>query len=181
VPGRTAQDAVEAYLEPIRQALGCLDAVVKVVRTGGRALNQDGAWVANGGSGILLPRVGALHLKQKFRVVEVDPRQHDIAAGRLRVTTLSYNYKLEDGDGHELWMMHWHPDSPSTFTNPHLHLKGHPGHRPTPRQTVEDAVKWAQLDGAPVRRTDWQAVLALTEGPHKLYRTWSVTPDEPHG
>ncbi len=173
MPGRTAEAAVAGYLQPIRQALGCLDAVATVVRTGGRALGQEGSWVANGAGGVLIPRVGSLRLMQTFRVVEVDPEKHDAPKGHLRVTTLSYNYKMEDGDHHWLWMMHWHPSGSSSFVQPHLHLKGHPGHRPTSRFTVEDAVRWAHEDGAPMRKQDWQNVLALTEGPHLLYRTWS--------
>jgi len=179
VPGRTPHEAVERYLEPIRDVLGCLAAVTHIARTGGHALHQNGAWVVNGGSGVILPHVGVLQARQQFRVVECDPARHDTTEGKYRITTLAYDYELDDQERRPLWKMHWHPTGMSDTKYPHLHLPGQPGHRATPRMLVEHAVRWARNDGAMMRREDWADVLTLTEAEHVLYRSWSSTPTPP--
>lgn len=129
--GRTAHEAVERYLDPIRDALGCLDAAAHIDRSGGYTVHQDGAWVVNGGSGIKLPGVGTFQVRQQFRVVECDPDRHDVTEGHFRITTLAYDYELGDQDGGWRWKMHWHPTGKSAATYPHIHLPRHPGHRAT--------------------------------------------------
>lgn len=180
MPGRTPHEAVERYLDPIREVLGCLDGVAHVDRTGGRLLHGEGAWVVNGGSGIDLARVGVLQARQRFRVVECDPAKHDTSEGMLRVTTLAYDYQLNGTDGQPRWKMHWHPIGHSDVIYPHLHLPGVlTGHRATSRMLVEHAVRWAHNDGAEMRRDDWADVLMMSEAHHVLYRTWSSVPETP--
>lgn len=177
--GRTAHEAVERYLDPIRDALGCLDAAAHIDRHGGYTVHQDGAWVLNGGSGVKLPGVGTSQVRQQFRVVECDPDLHDVTEGHFRITTLAYDYELSDQDGGWRWKMHWHPTGKSAATYPHIHLPSHPGHRATPRMLVEHAVRWANNDGAKMRRDDWEDVLAQSETNHIRDRSWSSIPRPP--
>jgi len=130
----------------------------------------------NDGSGMVLPRVGVLNARQRFRVVECDPDKHDTTEGLLRVTTLAYDYEMKDDTNSWLWRMHWHPTGNSAATHPHVHLPTMAGHLATPRMLIEHAVKWAHEFGATMRRDDWENVLALSEANHVLYRSWSSIP-----
>jgi hypothetical protein len=41
---------------------------------------------------------------------------------RWTVTVSSYTYSIFDSDQQELLAFHWHPDSRSSITHPHLHI-----------------------------------------------------------
>jgi hypothetical protein len=75
-------------------------------------------------------------------------------AKRFRVTTLSYNYRLEHPGGGDRWRMHWHPEGISDVRKPHLHIPPDlKVHRPCDRMTFENAIRWCIEDGAPLACT----------------------------
>jgi hypothetical protein len=122
--------------------------------------------------------VGTFHASMRFQVIDTDPATNDLGKP-LRVTTLAYNYKLEQRGG-DLWRMHWHPDGRSDTREPHLHVPPDlKVHRPCDRMTLETAIRWCIGDGAPLLCTPQEAEeqLLLSETPHKLHRTWASSHD----
>ena len=177
MPGDTPHEAVTAFLKPLRDALSVLDGVghIGVPRHGLLVKYRPVAWVLNGGNGMKLGDIGILHALMKFQVIDADPSTNELKKP-LRVTTLSYNYKLEQPDGCDKWRMHWHPDGLSDAREPHLHVPPDlKVHRPCDRMTFETAIRWCIKDGAPLNRSLREAedFLAEVEAPHRLHRTWS--------
>lgn len=119
------------------------------------------------------------YAEQAYKIVECDPAKHDMSLGPYRVTTTMYAYELTV-DGYLAWQMHWHPDGQGDEYRPHFHLPGR-DHLPSARHTIEDAVEWCIRYGAESVVEGWQARLAASKGLHELYRSWSVTPNEPRG
>lgn len=134
MPGDTPQEAVTAFLEPLRNAVCVLDGcgAITVSRRGGWVKGEIYSWVLNAGQGMKLGDVGTFHASMRFRIIETDPATNDFGK-HLRVTTLGYNYKLEQPSG-DAWRMHWHPDGMSDVREPHLHFPPDFGvHRPCDR------------------------------------------------
>lgn len=178
MPGRTPRDAVEAYLDPLRDALKVLDGVAKlsVSPKGGFRAGVRYSWVLNGADGMNLGPAGRFIASMEFEVIETDPAKNEFGHP-LRVTARSYHYKLRGRDGVDRWRMHWHPGGRSRVTAPHLHLPPDlKQHWPTGRMTLENAVGWCIESGAPVTTEDAgkaQEALTLIEAPHRLYRSWT--------
>lgn len=178
MPGRTAQEAVQNYIEPLRRALGCLDGYAQI-RVSSRVdrVGDVGAWILNGPDGMELKNFGVLHAQQSFELVEADPEKFDTSIGKLRVSTRMYIYRVVHREWELRW--HWHPEGNSPEHRPHIHpsmdLKAH---LPTPRFSLEEVVEACISLGARPAREDWSARLAETDGIHKLYRTWSNDPSE---
>ncbi|MGH3355691.1 MAG: hypothetical protein ACRDOJ_07305 [Nocardioidaceae bacterium] len=183
MPGDNPQEAVTAFLQPLKAALGVLDGrgVIAVPRQGLWVKYRAYSWVLNAGQGMKLGGIGTLHASMKFQVIETDPATNDFGKP-LRVTTLAYNYKLEPPGGSDLWRMHWHPDGRSEVREPHLHTPPDLDvHRPCDRMTFETAIRWCIEDGAPLTCAAQEAEdqLLVAETPHKLHRTWSSPLDRP--
>lgn len=182
MPGDTPQEAVTAFLSPLKEAVSVLDGrgAITVNRHGGWARGQTYSWVLNAGQGMKLGNVGTFHASMLFKVIDTDPTTNDFGK-HLRVTTLGYNYKLEQAGG-DVWRMHWHPDGVSHVRVPHLHVPPeYQVHRPCERMTFENAIRWCIEDGAPLTctRSEAEGHLLLTETPHKLHRSWSSPLDRP--
>jgi hypothetical protein len=96
VPGDSPQEAVTAFLEPLRAALSVLDGAgaIAVPRHGSWTKGKTYSWVLNAGRGMKLGDAGTLHASMQFRIIDTDPTTNDFGKP-LRVTTLGYNYKLE--------------------------------------------------------------------------------------
>ncbi len=183
MPGDSPHEAVTAFLEPLRDALAVLDGPggITVPRSGSWTKGRTYSWILNAGGGMRLQGVGTFHASMQFQIIDTDPTTNDLGK-RLRVTTLAYNYKLEQPDGRDLWRMHWHPDGQSDIREPHLHVPPElKVHRPCDRATFETAIRWCIGDGAPLVCTLQEAEdqLLLSETPHKLHRTWASPHDRP--
>jgi len=177
MPGRTPQEAVAAFLEPLREALKVLDAVtnISVAPKGGYYRGGRYAWVLNGSRGASLGSAGTLFAEMEFEIVDCDPDSNEFGHP-LRVSTRSYHYKLRAPDGSDHWRMHWHPEGNSPVTWAHLHLApNHKRHRASERMTFEKTISWCAADEAPLTCTLAEANnrLSLTEAPHRLYRSWA--------
>jgi hypothetical protein len=183
VPGNSPQEAVTAFLVPLKDALSVLNGpgAITVSRHGSWIKGKTYLWVVNAGDGMKLGDVGTLHASMQFRVIDTDPVTNDFGKP-LRVTTLAYNYKLEQPSGRDLWRMHWHPDGVSAVREPHLHVQPDLKiHRPCDRMTFETAIRWCIKDGAALVCTPQEAedLLLLSETPHRLNRTWASPLDRP--
>jgi hypothetical protein len=183
MPGRTPAEALRAFLDPLRRALTVLDGHANLTLNSRGGVRQGGryAWSLNAGDGMDLGSIGLFQASMNFEIVDSDPAQHDEDhQGRFRCSSRSYNYKLSTRRGHDLWRIHWHPTGVSPTKEPHLHLPPDlDRHLPTGRITFEKALMWLIEYDAPTRcdRDKALAVLAETETPHLLYRTWSDSPE----
>lgn len=186
MPGRTAQQAVDDFLEPLRRAVSTLagHSQIAVVRKGRYVLEQEYVWQLNAGRGMSWPAVGTFLASMNFRIVEADPTHHDAQPGDLRVTTAQYHYHFKDPDDHAKWRMHWHPEGRSYVTEPHLHrLPDTKIHWSTPRMSFETAVRWCMTEGAPLSCGEAEADdrLTSTEATFKLFSSWQQTPTIRYG
>ena len=176
--GRTAAEAVGAFLAPLQQAIDCLTPTVLNVSGGYYASDRPHALIL--GEGDSVPLAGehdlALAIAQNYLVVQAEgPR------GPWKVQTTSYFYELRRGD-RELLVFHWHPAGASPQTSPHLHLGAgaeigfeplHRAHIPTGRIAVEDVLRLAiEAFGARPRRGDWDEILRTTQAGYEEWRTW---------
>jgi hypothetical protein len=176
MPGRTPQEAVVAFLEPLREALKVLDATTKisVAHKGGYRVGVEYAWVLNSGLGVQVGEAGHLVAEMSFEIIECDPATNEFGHP-YRVSTRSYHYKLRSPGGEDRWRMHWHPKGHSPVTYPHLHLPPDlKRHFPCERTTFEKAILWCAELGAPLTCTRAEADnrLLLLEAPHRLHRSW---------
>ena len=188
MPGRTPHEAVEKYLDPIREAVRLLVPTAQLL--GGptfrkRNVNESAYWRLGDENGLLLKssdgRTRRFHAGQGYRIQESEP-QHK-SAGKFRVTTLEYAYALII-DNTSVWAMHWHPDGVSDEWRTHYHLSCGEvcaDHLPSGRHTIEDAVEWCIRFGAKpaVNEKKWTATLAKSKAKHEEHRSWSGTPDKP--
>lgn len=183
MPGRTPYDAVEAFLEPIQDALSCIARAKISLSPGGRhttshihalALNESNpVRLRRGASSAVLLKLG-----MRYEVVRTEQMQE---RGAWRVSTRAYMYELQTESGELVWSYHWHPDS--TVTVPHVHI-GHTqlaedavllykAHHPTGRISLESVIRICIAEyGVTPRRDDWEKILEIGEADFENYRTW---------
>jgi len=182
LPGDTPHEAVQAFLNPLREATAVLDARTDIVTVpgGGWRLGGTYAWVLNGADGADLGPAGIFHATMKFEVVRCDPAHE----GVYRCSTRHYRYQLEDRSGVPFWRLDWHPTGIAARREPHLHERPDlKEHRTTPRAGFELAIRGCIAAGALLTCSPDEAEAHLTgiEWPYTLYRSWGTHPDEPRG
>lgn len=172
MPERTAAEAFNRYLEPLRPAISCVTPQIltrpNISRWRGEVLDV----LLDEGRPVRLRGPERIHLRVRMRVrlVQAEPPR-----GLWEASTAAYEYRLSDHDNREIVAYHWHPDGQSHVRTPHLHLG--PGaevgraalltaHLPTGPVHLQDVLRLAieGLDAEPVRR-DWEQVLHLTPAP----------------
>jgi hypothetical protein len=106
----------------------------------------------------------ALSIMHWFRIV---------ASGASRrswdTSTVGYSYELLGAGGRELFAFHWHPDSRSPITFPHVHVNAQIAefdlskmHIPTGVLTLPEIVRFAIEElGVEPLRDDWRAALGI--------------------
>jgi len=166
--GRTPREAVDDFLEPLKEVVGCVtDAglVGRIRRAGGPypATFQSGFAILNRVASLLPMR---LELTHSYYVVPSDGEP-----GPWRVITAGWIYDLADSRDEPIVAFHWHPEGSGRVTRPHIHAHGqhdtvelHKLHFPTGRVSIDDVVRFLidDLDVIP-RRSDWESVLARYE------------------
>lgn len=176
--GRTPAEAVNNYLGPLQRAISCVTNSVLNVRGGYYPSSDPHPLALGDGTPVKLSGDPALFLTvlQNYRVVEFER-----PGGPWMVSIVSYFYALEDDDGREV-LYHWHPQSSSTVTFPHIHVRsgGTLGgvdvdriHFPTGRVALENVLRMAiQELGVSPQRDDWAEVLDSTQAAYEEWRTW---------
>jgi hypothetical protein len=180
LPGRTPREALDDYVEPLRDAIHCVTQFRLTLEETGR-IQSDTAYALNLNkmapvqlqreSGVLLT------VAQVIRIVESEnPRGHR----PFEVYVLKYFYRLSGEDGREIFGFHWTPDSlePGEVTFPHLHvgpgvtlgrtLKGgidlNKVHVPTGRVSLPAIIRMAIVEfGVKPIRSNWERVLDRSE------------------
>lgn len=117
----------------------------------------------------------AISFTQQFEVTK-------LMWGGLKVTTLAYEYAIENSDGHEILAYHWHPHQ-SDFTFPHLHVCHGAGtglrdeirkiHFRTDRMAFEDfGLQLIRDFGVVPDREDAESVLEANLAKFTAHRSW---------
>jgi hypothetical protein len=184
LPGRNPREAVDAFLEPLRDALSCIARVKITLSPGGYGLRgKTHALTVNDDKPIKLrypPKTPVLMLRvcMQYEVVPND----QVGQESWRVSTRGYDYELQSSSGELIWSYHWHPGT--RVQRPHIHVgrtqlaedavMSSKAHHPTDRVSLESIVRACITEyGAEPLKDDWDKTLALREGLFKLYRRWS--------
>ncbi len=163
---RTPRDAAQFFRDPLQQALHCLTPAKfdfpREYPTGTALKLAIGAVepVRLSGDYPLL-----LSATIRFHIIADAPTAH-------RVSMRGYEYALLHGNGRELLVYHWHPESRSAVTSPHLHVKAGAdlrreefarAHIPTGWVTFQDVI-WLAITqfGAKPTKKDWMTTLRRT-------------------
>jgi hypothetical protein len=174
LPGKSAAEARENFLRPLRRSLSCLTSAqlfvprVKPGELEALALSADPLLVHS-------RRLGSdvqFLLGHQFRLVQDGRRL-------WHVSTTMYRYQLSLPDGTELIAWHWHP---VTVGQPHIHAEAGPLgrrlHIPCSRVTVESVIMFLidelRVRPVAVHAADYAEVLAATERKHIQYRRWNA-------
>ena len=119
----------------------------------------------------------AIRITHHYRVVEASG-----PTGQWKVASAAYWYFLEEFEGREILSFHWHPNSRSHLTTPHLHL--HQGaqvqqsalaraHVPTGRVALEEFLRMVITDfEVKPLRPDWDDALTESQAGFDSSRTW---------
>jgi hypothetical protein len=175
---RTPQEAVEAFLTPFKDVVGCITDegfVARIKRQGGpcSATFQSGFAMLDRRSG--QPPI-QLTLTHSYYVVPEQGRR-----GPWRVTTAGWIYKVADAEGNLVLAFHWHPEGSGRATWPHIHAYGSYSsfsldrlHPPTGRVSIEAVVRFLieDLDVIP-RKDAWRTILDEREREFWELRTWA--------
>ncbi len=173
--GRTPRLAVNAFVDPIKEAVGCFASckvsfdVDEPETEGVLTFNEGGRVPFRRAAGS--KRVG-LEALMRYRIVEAAGSR-----GPWKVNTTAWVYDLYRDDQH-LLSFHWHPISSSHYVLPHFHAKAsrayHRLHIPTGRVLFEDVLTLAEELGAAPKRSDWLAVCAKNRDNFALGASWGV-------
>jgi hypothetical protein len=173
--GRTPAEAVNNFLDPLRQALSCITHEILFVGGGYHASPRDNPQqrhmltLSTSPAVLGRDRRFSLVLIQHYRVIEGED-----ARGPWKVSTVAYYYTLKSAyTEHEIIGYHWHPQGRSPITYPHLHLHHGAGeveynlgkaHLPTGRIAIEDILRLAitHFNVEPLR-DDWEDILASSQ------------------
>lgn len=181
MPGKNPREAVDDFLESLRDSLACVARAKILLSSGGRAeRGKAHGLTLNDNQPVPLKCRPALML-QVMMHYEIVPNQQ---AGQepWRVSTRGYNYELQTATGQAVWSYHWHPTS--RIVSPHMHLGAtelaedavisHKAHHPTGRVSIESIVRTCIAEyGVQPLRDDWESVLSFRESQFALLRSWS--------
>ncbi len=118
--GANPKQAVENFVQPLQEALGCLTTAMIARQGQYNDLGEVYALAVNRGEPVLVQRASApgriaLRISQQYRIVEAEGER-----GPYKVETRGYMYSLANETGQEIVGYHWHPAGPSQFRRPHL-------------------------------------------------------------
>ncbi len=146
MPGRNPAAARRDFLGPLQRGLACVTYAQWLT---------SGPWKQPGDEEALTTSQRPLRFASAlFRdglLLDLRQRYHyERDAGGWHVSTLAYNYELDDGDGRELISWHWHPGQPSGNPYMHLHVAGATlgprVHVPTGRVSIESIIRMLITD-----------------------------------
>jgi len=122
----------------------------------------------------------AMAITQEYHVVHAPT---DADRGPYKVATDQYWYSLEEVDGPEIILYHYHPLDRSGIEFPHMHMKSGLGtvdltsaHFPTGRVSVEAFLRLIITTFGVRPRSGferrWEAIIQETFAAYDRYRTW---------
>jgi len=181
LPGRSPSEAVEDFLEPLKDAVACVAHAKFTYSRGGRS--QRGkihALTLNRDEPVKLKCAPVLMLRVGMQC-EIVPNDRE-GQEPWRVSSRAYCYELQTFSGELVWSYHWHPTS--RMRRPHIHIGrtqirdnavlSHKAHHPTDRVSLESIVRTCITEyGVEPLREDWEDTLRLREDQFKLWRRWS--------
>jgi hypothetical protein len=183
LPGRTPREAVDAFLEPLRDILSCVaQAKICLSHDGYGRMGRTHALTVNNDTPVPLkcsqPRL-SLKIAMHYEIVHTEDRPE---RGRYRVSTRGYMYEMQTDSGELVWSYHWHPNSKIAY--PHQHI-GHTqlapdavllykAHYPSGRVSLESVIHTCLAEyGVSALRDDWREVLDRRETDFQEFRSWS--------
>jgi hypothetical protein len=180
VPGRTVPAAIDAFLNPLREAVSCLGPAHFGLTPGARGdVGETHAWTLNEGTPIELGNGLSFRASMQFETLDQGKSQ---MRNRFRVTTREYIYAVSL-NGKEVIAAHWHPASSSPYTFPHWHIGStalaadgvylERAHIPSPRVSFEYMIRFMiEQMGVTPRREDWSQRLKRTESAFEDHKSW---------
>ena len=122
--GRDPAEALQNFIQPLRQALHCVTAApLSVPDVRGKTPRPAIEYSAAVGAGLPVQLQGQHRLRLQvghvFRLIETD----DVDRGPIKAQTVRYQYVVNTNDNQELFAYHWAPaagESGRTF--PHMHI-----------------------------------------------------------
>lgn len=168
--GRTPREAVDNFLEPLKEVVGCVTDegfLARIRRPGGPypAYFQSGFAIVDRKAGLSPLR---LALTQHYHVGPADGQP-----GLWTVRTSGWIYDVADSRDTLIAAFHWHPEDSGRVTRPHIHVHGqhdtvelHKLHFPTGNVSLDVLVRFLieDLDVQP-RTPDWERILERHEQP----------------
>jgi hypothetical protein len=125
----------------------------------------------------------ALSVRHEYRIMRGEGLY-----GRWKVRTAGYYYELQTRSNVEVLSYHWHPESRSPLTFPHMHIGVGSGvaiaglrkpHYETPRMALESFLLMLIKNfGVRPEREDWETVLRRGQAQYEAERTWQYSPSE---
>lgn len=170
--GRTPNEAVDAFVEPIKKAMGCFASC----KVSADVFDPDivGVLSLNRGEPVPLkktpggPRI-ELDATIRYTIVPADDER-----GPWKVHTEAWVYELFR-DGERLIVFHWHPGGRIGF--PHLHVEALTEHSklhvPTGRVLLEDVLTLAHELGAKPAE-GWAAIMQSNRERFTAGATWGA-------
>lgn len=157
---RRQRNASDAYLATLRQALSCVTTAILIPLATSTPAERQVALAQNPAPLRSIPRRWLL-VSQRFTLTPRPGEQTWTA------TPTGYRYQIHEDDGSELLSYHWHPDSRSPITTPHLHVKSLlPGvdlsklHLPTGAVSLQAFIRCLITEfGVAPLRPDWDQIL----------------------
>ena len=186
---KTPSEAVENYKAPLQRALSCItDGELTIQRGagGGYVPSEDPhVIVLNEGSPVILKGAAELGFRaiQQYRIVQ----DGDLDRRSWKTVVVGYVYAIDAIDEitrerGEVVAYHWHPLTQTEVLWPHVHIgQGavgnaarigeryiHKIHFPTGQVSLEEVIRLLIREfQVPVRREDWEQVLAETLAAHR--------------
>jgi hypothetical protein len=180
VPGATVPAAVEAFLDPLREAAACFGGAHFTLSPGSRGnLGAIHFWTLNNDRPVELGEGVSFRASMHFEILDIGQGKR---RGPFRVTTRGYMYAVIVRD-QELLAAHWHPTSSSPFTEPHWHIGAaalaadgvylERAHIPSPRVSFEKMIRFMiEQMGVPPHREDWSERLERSEALFREHSSW---------
>jgi hypothetical protein len=187
VAGRTIEEAIETFREPLQDAVSCVTTAFLVLA--GRPYPSTGTHTL--ALSEAFPSLGtdySLSVRHWYTLAEVGR-----GGDRWQLRTTGYSYQVLDVDGNELVVFHWdaNPTGHSPVKTPHLHVGralAHPSlpspfkervgrlvkaHLPTGHVTLA-AILGVAIDdlGVSPRREDWRERLDAAESVLRASLAW---------
>lgn len=163
--GRNPYQAVQDLRSTLQRAISCVASSVLTVQSAtGYGVGSTHALILGTPEPVKLPGSSvALSIRVYAQVAE------PIGEAPWRADLASYFHTLRDLEGREILAYHWHPDSRSPITFPHLHLGAgsrvgreelQKAHVPSGPVELEDLLLMAIREfGVQPRREDWREIL----------------------